>query len=741
MGGRMQKITYKGIRTHNLKNIDVDLYKGGMTCIAGVSGSGKSSLAFSTIAGISKAEYDKMTNDNKVENDYDVDSYDDVIMAIPLKQLNFNVNPRSTIMSYFDLQKFVIYVAASITGLPLSDFNYNGDGRCRECQGLGYKLQPDPISIIDYDKKICEVPFRCWQKTYVDFFRQLLISYCDEIGIDSNKRFKDLSAKQKEKLLYGEGEEKRTYKYKAGGRVRSKTSCYIGPIAGFEKKADDIFSHNHEQYSAQKKCDCCGGSRLRKKTAAKELCKGFTVSDLYTDDLDTLEKDLARLKKASDKSLQLSLETVLSFIAACRRVGLGYLSLTRSISSLSGGELQRLRIAQLLIGKMHDLLIVLDEPTASLYPAEVDFTIGLIEEMCKKNTLLVVEHNKKVIEEADHNIYLGHDGGKNGGYLISREEFLELQDASLKYQFFKGTSQDKCVLDSDYVDYTGAELLIPRSSILGICGMSGCGKTTVLREILPKYYEDYLYVLQKPLNGNSFTTVATYTKLLDEIRNHYAKALGKDKGYFSQRGKGACDKCGGSGVVEIGSFYEEKLYDTCDKCGGSGYLQEVLDWKIDGANIYNIQQMTIDELIASGMKISPKATKMLELLSNLGLGYLKLSQKIKTLSGGENQRIKLAEALNDNKYSMIGLDEPAKGLGRRETLRLLGLIYDQISKSGKTFIIAEHDPMFLNYCSYFAEFKRKGRATSIVFQGSREQLFKDKRNDIRNWLTEDSEKL
>ena len=137
MGDNMQKITYKGIRTHNLKNIDVDLYKGGMTCIAGVSGSGKSSLAFSTISGISQAEYDKMTNDNKVEVDYDVDSYDDVIMSVPLRQLNFNVNPRSTVMSYFDLQKFVIYVAGSIMGLPLSDFNYNGDGRCRECQGLG----------------------------------------------------------------------------------------------------------------------------------------------------------------------------------------------------------------------------------------------------------------------------------------------------------------------------------------------------------------------------------------------------------------------------------------------------------------------------------------------------------------------------------------------------------------------------------------------------------------------------
>jgi excinuclease ABC subunit A len=662
-------------------------------------------------------------------------------MAVPLKQLNFNVNPRSTVMSYFDLQKFVIYVAGSVTGLSLSDFNYNGNGRCRECKGLGYKLQPDPVSIIDYDKKICEVPFKCWQKTYVEFFKQLLTSYCDECGINKNKRFKELSEQQKEQLLYGIGEAKQTFKYKAGGRVRSKTSCYIGPITGLDRKSDVLFSYNREQYCTQKKCECCGGSRLRAKTAAKELIKGFSVGDLYTENLDSLENNLLKLKKGSGKDLQSALDMILSFIAACKKVGLGYLELTRSISSLSGGELQRLRIAQLLVGKMHGLLIVLDEPTTSLYPSEADFIIDIMEEMREKNTLLVVEHNKKVIEKADHNIYLGHDGGKNGGYLISKAEYMQLQEDSLRYQFFKGSAQDFCMLNSDYIDYAGSKLEIPHGSILGLCGMSGCGKTTILKEILPKYYENYLYVSQKPLKGNSFTTVATYTKVLNEIRSYFAKVLGKDKGYFSQRGKGACETCGGTGIVEIGSFYEEKLFDTCDKCNGTGYLQEVLSWKVDGMNIYDIQQMTVDEILSSKLDISAKAKKMIELLSDIGLGYLKLSQKIKTLSGGENQRIKLAEALNDNKYAMIGLDEPAKGLGHRETAGILRLIYNQISKNKKTFIIAEHDTMFLNYCSYFAELRRKGRSTSIVFQGNREQLFKDKKNDIHNWLAADLEEF
>ena len=446
---------------------------------------------------------------------------------------------------------------------------------------------------------------------------------------------------------------------------------------------------------------------------------------------------MRKLKECTEKKLYPAIENILSFIESCKNVGLGYLNLTRSIASLSGGELQRLRVAQLMIGKMHDLLIVLDEPTASLYPAEANNVIDIIEKMRRNNTLLVVEHNEKVIEQADHNIYLGYDGGKNGGYLISKGEYLKLQDGSIEYQFFKGISKDTCVLDSDHVDFAGSELEIPHGSILALCGMSGCGKTTILREILPKFYEDYLYVSQKPLKGNSFTTVATYTKLLDEIRNYFAKSLEKDKGYFSQRGKGACEKCGGTGAVEIGSFYEEKLYDTCDKCNGTGYLKDVLSWHVDGLNIYGIQQMTVDELIDANLNISVKANRMLDLLSNLGLGYLKLSQKVKTLSGGENQRIKLFEALNDSKYAMIGLDEPAKGLGRRETVRLLGLIYNQVSQNKKTFIIAEHDTMFLNYCSYFAELKHEGQSTKIIFQGNREELFNNKENDIRNWLTEE----
>ena len=730
-------MTYRGIKTNNLKNIDVDLHKWRMTCIAGVSGSGKSSLAFSTIAKISQDEYDRMTNDNKVECDYDVDSYDDVLVAIPLKQLNFNVNPRSTIMSYFSVQKAIVCIVGSLSGIPAGDLDCNGEGRCRKCQGLGYQWQLDPNCVIECDARVREVPFKCWKTSHIDFFRQLLAAYCEVLGIDVSLRFGELSDGQQRALLYDIGRTKRTFKYRVGGRTRVKTSCYIGPMIGLEKRNDDLFCHNGGKFRTPKRCDSCGGSRLRPDIAARALVDGLTVGDFYQADIETLERKLLPLKQTVGKNLQPALATILSFASACRHVGLGYLSLTRSIVSLSGGELQRLRIAQLLVGKMRNLLIVLDEPTASLYPAEVDIIISIMGALRKKNTLLVVEHNEKVIDSSDHVIYLGAGGGKKGGYLIGKKAYGQSQQATLQYRFFQGTEYDTCVPTSDHVDYVGSVLAIPHTTLLGLCGRSGCGKTTILRDVLPKRYEHYLYVSQKPLKGNAFTTVATYTKVLDEIRNFFAQSLGKDKGCFSSRGKGACDKCGGLGSVEIGGFYEERLLNVCDRCNGSGYLREVLSWRVNGFNIHDIQQMTIDELLEAQLGISTKAIKTLMLLSDLGLGYLAIGQTVKTLSGGENQRIKLAEALSDNRYAIIGLDEPAKGLGRRETIRLLGLIYHQIEKNKKTFIIAEHNPAFLNYCSYFAELRREGRTSSIVFQGTREQLFRDRKNDIQNWLVRD----
>lgn len=222
----MIKMVYKGVSTHNLKHIDVEIPEKKMVCIAGVSGSGKSSLAFGTIAAISMAEYARLTSDQEYEQDYVIDEYGFVPMTVPLKQLNYNVNPRSTIATYFGLQRSLNYIIAKMSGISLGLLNFNGDGHCTECLGLGYRKIPDVNAIIKWDVPIKDVPFECWRNTYKDFYKKLLEEYCEEIGIDTRKTLRELSESKRRTLLYGIGNKKYTIQYKNGSSMRRKTTCY-----------------------------------------------------------------------------------------------------------------------------------------------------------------------------------------------------------------------------------------------------------------------------------------------------------------------------------------------------------------------------------------------------------------------------------------------------------------------------------------------------------------------------------
>lgn len=733
-GKKNRQIGYRGIWTHNLKGIDVAIPEGEITCIVGKSGSGKTSLAFDTIAAISKAEYERLTNDNKLDSDFEVESYDEVPVAIPLKQLNFNVNPRSTIMSYFDLQKPISYICAQVTGLGMNDFNYNGDGRCPECQGLGYKLAPNPQAVIDFDKTVRDVPFKCWNNTYFDYYRQLIQLYCEDEGIDVSEKFRNLSSDNQKKLLHGKSSEKYRINYKVNSHSRVKTGHYIGVLDAIAEKTDPFLSSNYRSYCMQVRCEKCDGSRIRSEVASLPFSEDATVLDVFTGGLD---RTVELLERAATENPEMSVrlvENVLGFVRLCQQLGLGHLSLTRSISTLSGGELQRLRIAQLLEGKLSGLMLVLDEPTSSLHPSEAQMVTGLIKNLRGRNTLLVVEHNERMVKISDQQIYLGPGGGENGGSLISREEYLSSQAYDLDSTFYEVRCTKTCPLSSDYVDYANSELALPIGSLVGLCGPSGSGKTVILRDIFPAQLESYRYISQKPLRGNSRTTVASYVGLLDAIRAHYSKVLGKERGNFSQHGKGACPKCGGAGVSEIGSYYDEHIYEACDACEGTGFSREVLKWTIDGLNIADALNASVDSLMTGVTDASPKARRLSLLLCSLGLGYLRLNQPIQTLSGGENQRVKLALALADKKHLIIGLDEPTKGLDDKEAARLISLLYEQVENMGRTFVVSEHNSLFLSHCSYLVELRRTGSKTRISVQGKRTDAAANDASDIGQLL-------
>lgn len=706
--------SYKGISTNNLKNISVEFDDHEIVYIGGASGSGKSSLAFDTIAAISESEYGSLINDNKISVKYKIEEYGDVLVAATLKQLNFNVNPRSTILTYFGLYQHMANILSQCTSLTINSFSLNGPCRCRRCNGIGYVDKIDEILIVDPEKSLKEGPFRCWNASYSDFFSQLLHSFCDEKGIDEKKRFSELSKKTQEMLLHSRGEKKYRISYMAGGRKRIKTSEYIGPVLGMELDKNDMFGLNKDKYSKQCICPDCNGSRIIDSIYREKVIDNENVEFMLTGSMDDVAMIIERIEtKNRLTNIKTSCDYMLKFIRACKRLNVSYLNFSRGISTLSGGELQRLRMVQLLLGKLKNLLIVLDEPTGSLDPKEADSIIEIIKELGNNNTVIVVDHNDKLREIANRTYFLGPKSGINGGQLISEDEYVKLQEGSRLTIETKSAKKINVLLKSDYVAYIN-ELVIYEDALNGICGPSGIGKSTILRDILPYQIDGYKYISQKPIRANASSTVASYTEILDEVRNYYAKKTKKDKNFFSISHNGACPKCGGKGCFIIGNFYDEKIFTDCEECGGTGYARSTLEEYVDDLNIFGFLNQNIEQIREAHIIVSKKFDKTIQLLEKLGLGHLALNQKVSSLSGGENQRIKLSQALQKGKTKIYGLDEPSKGLGRKEMFDLISVIYENIENYGKTFVVTEHNTEFLEMCSYVNELVRDNGKVRVV---------------------------
>lgn len=698
--------SYKGISTNNLKNISVGFEDHEIVYIGGVSGSGKSSLAFDTIAAISENEYGSLVNDNKASVRYRIEKYGNVLVAATLKQLNFNVNPRSIILTYFGLYQHMANIFSQCTHISADNFSLNGPNRYRRCNGIGYVRAIDEILVVDPKRTIKEGPFRCWNASYSDFFSQLLHHFCQERNIDESKRFGELDKNTQEILLRSKGNEKYKIEYKVGGRKRTKTSTYIGPILGMEMGQNDMFGINKDKYSKQCVCPDCQGGRLTEQISMKKVFGDITVKFMLTESMQAVGKVLKQmLKEIKSESLEYSCDYMIQFIKACRRLNVSYLNLSRSISTLSGGELQRLRMVQLLLGKLKNLMIVLDEPTGSLDQKETDSIIKIIKELRANNTIIVVDHNDVLRNISDRSFFLGPKSGIHGGQLIEESEYLKRQEGSCLTAKKPVGKAIELPLQSEYVDFSG-KLVLYYNSLNGLSGPSGIGKSTILRDILPYQLDGYKYISQKPIKTNRNSTVATYTELLDEVRKYYASKTKKDKKLFSLSQEGACPCCGGKGAVLIGDFYNEQIYSECEECGGSGYAKKTLEQKVNGLSIYEFLSQNIGDIIESGIFISKQFDKTVRLLSKLGLGHLPLNQKISSLSGGENQRIKLSRALGESRTKIFGLDEPSKGLGRREIIDLVSVIYENIEQMGKTFIVSEHNTEFLEMCANVCELVR-----------------------------------
>ncbi|WP_270524168.1 ATP-binding cassette domain-containing protein [Veillonella atypica] len=721
------KAFYKGIRTNILDNINVEIESHKITYIGGASGSGKSSLAFQTIADISNCELDMLQS--KISNSYiyDLDSYENIQVMIPLKQLNFNVNPKSSVMTYFGLKKNVellinnLLLAFDKPPIQFSILNY-----CNNCGGNGYIKGLNISRTLDKFIPLNKLPFKHWQNTYKDFYQQLLNEYLNEVHIDGNKRFVDLTLDEQNSILYKNGicNYKISYKYKTG--KRHKTSKFLAVANEFD---NSIFNLDYNNYSKIITCDECSGSRFKKSLITTRLFDDITIKNILLMPFDTLLGTIDKIKNLP-VGISSAIASLKRYVDMCCRLGLGHLNLSRGIINLSGGELQRLRLAKILSGSLSGVTLVLDEPTSSLHPDEVYELSKLLSTFKRFNTLIIVEHNSLLADISDNQYYLSRVVDTNKSVLISKDSYEKQQLYALTSMFFDVSSFKSVDLYSNYVEYIG-KIKVPIQSLLGICGASGCGKSTILKTILPNYFEDYIYVSQKPIRGNINSTVGSYTGLLEDIRKLYIKYTGLEKKDFQSL---KCKKCQGKGVIDITNYYEAPVRICCDSCNGTGYNSKFNEYKIKSINFGDMLMMSLENLFKTFYKeLSNKSKKSLSLLCDIGLGYLSLGRRVNTLSGGENQRLKLVSALIKN-VNIIGLDEPCQGLDDLAIKRFIEFIYKDIDKNKRTYIVAEHNPLFLKYTSYIVELSRISDKTVILYNGVTKGIYDCADSKIAKWL-------
>lgn len=699
-----ERIIFKGICTNNLKNIDVELKKNAINLILGVSGSGKSSLAYDTIAELGRYEMAILGGGEVHEPTYSISSFQNVPPSVSIRQLNHNNNVRSTIGTYFGLSRVLTLLFASRFSIGEERFTLNrAENVCPHCMGIGVNSLLSESLIVDYRKPLISVPFRCWN-IHKDFYAQIIEHYCAAVKIDPQLSLCNLSEEKQKLILWGESEEKYTIKYKKTNRIASRTSRYYGPMTGRPMLAD--FKIGKKFYS-EVECSACRGRKYSDELSQYKV-EGLSIGDFSTTAFVELLPVVKRLAAANKNALiTFSLERLIRFLAKSIELNLGYLNLNRSIPSLSGGELQRLKMVQLLNSQLSDLLVVLDEPLAGLSGDERNAVIDNVRDLSDRHTIVVVEHGNSFVPYARQIIALGPRSGKNGGYLIDLKKFLEAENQPIRH---KPQAVDLTIdvhSRQQVRDYFGASMKIAKNRLNLVRGKSGIGKSTLIRDYLPQCIDNYTYISQKPLLGNKNSTVASSLDMFTRITTIFAKKYCKERTFFSNLtgDAGACVECGGAGYVEYG--YDERLKSrlVCKSCRGTGFSEIVNQYEIEGKSIADVCKLPLEDAAQYFEKIDKRVSLVCAQAVELHLGHLILGQPTRTLSGGENVRIKVLK----NAYtsaSIVGIDEPFKGLNHTEIIKMVYFL-ESLTAKGKTIIVADHSEYAPQFFSMINELSVK----------------------------------
>ncbi|MDA3814748.1 MAG: excinuclease ABC subunit UvrA, partial [Patescibacteria group bacterium] len=597
----MKIIIIKGAKTHNLKNIDIKFPRNKINVLVGVSGSGKSTIAYDIVAAEGQRQFLESISTFaarilKRTEKADIDSIKNLSPTVAIDQKKLRGNPRSTVGTSTEIYTYLRLLFSrfgSEKELSVSHFSFNSPkGACPRCKGLGTEYIISPKSIIDFNKSLNEGA--CQINIFKPGSRYFNIIKSSE-KLDLDKPIKDYSKEDLDFLLYSP---KIVLSNKDQGFVQSFS--HEGIITRLTGRAMDLRGVSENKEKKEKKywkelpCKFCNGTRLSKKALSSKI-NGKNIGDFSHMQIDKFIEEISRVKIHEAKEL---VERIIEKIKNLVDVDLGYLSLNRGLDTLSGGESQRLKLARELGTDLIEMVYVLDEPTAGLHPKDRNNLIKILHELKESdNTVIVVEHDDLVMQEADHIIEIGPGAGKEGGKITFEGSFNELKlKSSITGKFFgkKSKLKENVRMAKDYLEIKNAsihnlkniDVKIPLKIFCSATGVSGSGKSSLIIDEFIKQFPDEKIVLINltPLTGTVRGNIATYTGVFNEIRNIFAEENNVSSSLFSSNSKGACPECGGVGFINIDMHFMGDIKTSCETCQGKKYKKEVQVYKYKNKN-------------------------------------------------------------------------------------------------------------------------------------------------------------
>lgn len=731
-------IIVENAHTNNLKNVSINIPKHKIVVFSGVSGSGKSSLLFDTIyteaqrqlietfSSFARARLPKLSRP-------DVDEIKNLSTPIVIDQKKMGSNLRSTVGTATELATYIRLLYSRIgqpfINQPSFAFSFNHpEGMCQCCHGLGKVVHIDEDSFLDREKSLREGailhPF--YKKN--SYMLKELIQY----GIfDNDKPLREWSKEELHKLLYSEPIELSkeqtglTYRRFHEGLI-TKIERSVMEKGNDEKEEDE--QNERERFLVYKTCPECHGTRINKRARSVKI-NGIGIDEAFRMELSELLEFMRNVNDPQGISVPL-IRKIVYVLEQLVRIGVPYLTLERPVSTLSGGESQRVKMARQLDCNLTDLLYVLDEPSVGLHPRDTERLIALFNELRDKgNSVFVVEHDPDIIRCAEWVVDMGPKAGSLGGSVIyngTAEGLLSAEGLTAE-QLRKRLGSDSFRPTRQWRDYYLIEnacennlknitVRIPKGVLTVVTGVSGCGKSSLIHGCFVPQHPEACVINQEPVGRTTRGNIVSYMGVFNHIRKLFSETTGQEQSLFSFNAVGACPKCEGRGFLSFEMSFLDAVRTKCDDCNGKRYNSRAQSYKYKGKDISEVLDLTVNQAFDFFGDV-PSILKHITLLQDVGLGYLTLGQSLSSLSGGESQRLKIATVLKKT-GGLYVMDEPTTGLHMNDIENFFSII-DRLVNSGNTVIIIEHNPDIIRRADWMIDLGPEGGSKGgyLLFEG------------------------